>query len=281
MMLFLKEGRMKKLLMFFGFFLFFILFFAIGTSHAQEQYGHIRGKVTDSNQEPLPGVTVSLECPLYGTRSMMSSNGGTFRFLNLATGTYSLKCELPGFKTYVQENIIIQVGNNFDFPIVIETATIEEEVTVIASSPIIDTKLTGTAFNVTEAMLQEVPSARDIWAILKQIPGIDIWDENVGGSASGEQQLWSAKGQHTGMSGNYNMDGINITDMFATGASSRYYDFDSFEEIQVVTTGQNPDIRTGGISINLVTRRGGNKPEFLGRFFSPTTNSRGIIEPRN
>jgi hypothetical protein len=246
---------------------FLICLFVSDISPAQEQYGNIRGKVTDSNKEPLPGVTVTLDCPLYRARSMISSSGGTFRFLNLATGTYSLKCELPGFKTHVEENIIIRVGDNFDFPVILEPATIEEDVTVVATSPIVDTKKTGAAFNVTEVMLQELPSARDPWVILMHIPGIDVWSENVGGSTSGEQAAWSTKGSWTSNSGNYLMDGVNITDMFATGASSRYYDFDSFEEIQVVTTGQNPALKTGGVSINMVTRRGGNKVEFLGRFF--------------
>lgn len=257
---------MKKHLAILCVFLFFCLFI-FGVSIAQEQYGNIRGKVTDSNDEPLPGVTVTLECPLYGARSMISSSGGTFRFLNLATGTYSLKCELSGFKAYIEEDIIIRVGDNFDFLVVLEQATLEEDVTVVAKSPIVDTKKTGSTFNVTEVMLQEIPSARDPWDILKQIPGIDVWVENVGGSTSGEQAGFSGKGSYTLGSGNFVMDGINITDNYARGNSSRYYDFDSFEEIQIVTTGQNPSIKTGGVSVNMVTRRGGNKFEFLGRFF--------------
>ena len=113
-------------------FLLFILFtFTTGPSFAQEQYGHIRGKVTDSENVPLPGVTITLECPLYSTRTRLTSSGGVFRFLNLASGTYSLKCELSGFKTYIEEDIILRVGNNFDFPVVLEQATIAEDVTVV------------------------------------------------------------------------------------------------------------------------------------------------------
>jgi len=257
--------RQKQFAVLFVFLVFFLFISSI--SLAQEQYGHIRGKVTDTNDEPLPGVTVTLECPLYGTRTMMSLSGGAFRFLNLPSGTYSLKCELSGFKTHVEENIIIRVGNNFDFPIALEQATIAEDVTVVATSPIVDTKKTGAAYNVTEVMLQEIPSARDPWVILNQIPGIDVWQENVGGSTSGDQAIWSGKGSTTYFSGNYVMDGVNITDMHATGTTGRYFDFDSFEEILVTTTGQNPSMKTGGVSINMVTRRGGNKLEFLGRFF--------------
>jgi hypothetical protein len=255
---------MKRSLAILGFALFFLLV-STGISLAQEQYGNIRGKVTDANKEPLPGVTVTLECPLYGSRSMISSPGGIFRFLNLPSGTYSLKCELSGFKAYVEENIIIRVGNNFDFPVILEQASLEEDVTVVATSPMVDTKKTGTAFNVTEVMLQEIPSSRDPWAILKQTPGIFISGENVGGIDSGGESTWTSKGSQTTYFGNYSMDGVNISR--EKGQSSRNYDFDSFEEIQVVTTGQDPSIKTGGVAINMVTRRGGNKYEVLGRFF--------------
>ena len=253
--------------------LFFFLSLS-GLSYAQEQYGNIRGRVTDVNDEPLPGASITLECPLYGTRSVTSSTGGAFRFLNLQSGTYSLKCELQGFKTHVEENIIIRVGNNFDFTVILEQATLQEDVTVVATSPIIDTKITGTAYNVTEEILQEIPSPRDPWAIMKQIPGTDVWNENVGGSKSGERPSVEVKGTAGGYS-NFVMDGINITDTFYRGTSSRYYDFDSFEEIQITTTGQNPSVKTGGVSINMVTRRGGNNFEFLGRFFYTSDKLQG------
>jgi hypothetical protein len=255
---------MRKSFTILGFFLFFFIFIS-SFSLAQEQYGNIRGRVTDSNKEPLPGVTVTLECPLYGARSMMSSPGGIFRFLNLPSGTYSLKCELSGFKTYIEDNIIIRVGNNFDFPVVLEQATLEEDVTVVATSPMVDTKKTGTAFNVTEVMLQEIPSSRDPWAILKQTPGIFISGENVGGIDSAYESSWKSKGTSTNYFGTYSLDGVNVSTTL--GGSDRLYDFDSFEEIQVVTTGQDASIKTAGVAINMVTRRGGNKFEFLGRFF--------------
>jgi hypothetical protein len=248
--------------------IFLFCFYASSSqTFAQEQYGHIRGCVTDAEDAPLSGVTVTLASPQYGLRTVKSSPGGLFRFLNLVTGTYSLKCECPGFITYIDEEISIRVGSNFDFLIVLKQASLKEDVIVTASSPIVDAKKTSTAFNVTEAILQEIPSARDPWVVLSQIPGINMGGENVGGSRSGEQDIWTSKGQVSWWSSSYNMDGIDITDMFAVGSSSRYYDFDSFEEIQVVTSGQSASIKTGGVAINIVTRRGGNNFEFLGRFF--------------
>ena len=57
----------------------------------------------------------------------------------------------------------------------------------------------------------------------------------------------------------WNLDGVVITDMSATGASPTYFDFDAFEEITVTTGGNDLRVPTGGIGINLVTKRGTNE----------------------
>ena len=240
----------------------------------QEQYGNIRGKVTDEEGEPLPGVSLTLICPLFGNRTAQTSEGGTFRFLNLAPAIYSLKCELQGFKTHIQETIDIRVGTNFDFPIVLEPAVVEEEVTVMAESPIVDTKKTGISTVVTLEALQQIPSARDPWVILQQVPGVMVNSENVGGSLSGSQSSFSAKGSWYWDS-MWNLDGIPITDMAATGSSTMYYDFDIFEQMEVVSSGQDATIQTGGIAINFVTRRGGNKVQAMGRAFFTNDDLQG------
>ena len=49
-----------------------------------------------------------------------------------------------------------------------------------------------------------------------------------------------------------------ITDMSATGASPTYFDFGAFQEITVTTGGTDLAMQTGGVGINLVTKRGTN-----------------------
>jgi hypothetical protein len=57
----------------------------------------------------------------------------------------------------------------------------------------------------------------------------------------------------------WNLDGLTITDMAATGASPTYFDFEAFNEINVSTGGNDLQVQTGGININLTTKRGTNK----------------------
>jgi hypothetical protein len=254
--------------------IFIMFFFFLGFAFTQEQYGNIRGVVMDGQGNLLPGVTVTLDSKLYNSRSVTTTQGGIFRFINVYPGTYTLHCELAGFKSHIQENLIIRVGNNFDLQIVMEPAVLEEEVTVIAQSPIVDTKKTGTASNITLDMLQEIPSARDPWVILQHVAGIDISTENVGGSHTGQQSEFTSKGASPS-SAMWNLDGIPITDMVATGYSSRYFDFDSFSEMQVVTSGANADIQTSGVSINIITHRGSNKLGVMGRMFFANDDLQG------
>jgi hypothetical protein len=56
----------------------------------------------------------------------------------------------------------------------------------------------------------------------------------------------------------WNVDGVNITDFAATGSSPAYYDFDSFEEMQITTSGTDPRMQTPGAQLNMVTKRGTN-----------------------
>ena len=80
---------------------------------------------------------------------------------------------------------------------------------------------------------------------------------NVGGSESGQQSQFAGRGDN-GDNAMWSVDGVVITDMAAVGATPTYYDFDSFEEVQVSTGGNDLTLQTGGIGISFVTKRGGN-----------------------
>ena len=78
---------------------------------AQSQTGEIFGKVTDASGAVLPGVTVTLTGPsLLQPQVATTSETGSFQFPRLNVGTYTVKFELPGFKTVIKEGIEVTVG---------------------------------------------------------------------------------------------------------------------------------------------------------------------------
>ncbi len=114
-------------------------------------------------------------------------------------------------------------------------------------------------------MLNEVPTARDPWALMQHLPGRPDRRPNVGGSESTNQAQFTARGDN-GANTMWNIDGVTITDMAASGGSTTYFDFNVFEEVQFTTAGLDSRQQTGGLGINLVSKRGANALRALGPY---------------
>jgi hypothetical protein len=224
---------------------------------AQLASGNVYGVVNDEQGGALPGAAVTISGATIGTRSTTADSAGNFRFLNLDPGTYRVSVALPGFAT-VNRDVIVNTGANVNLTYGMKVATMEETITVETSSPIVDTKKTGTSTNFTQDELAKIPNSRDPWALLRSVPGVVMDRVNIAGNESGQQSAFAAKGSARA-DAVWNLDGVNITDMAAIGASPTYFDYDAFEEIQITTSGNDIRQSTGGVGLNFVTKRGTNQ----------------------
>jgi hypothetical protein len=223
---------------------------------AQQFTGRIEVTVVDSTGAVLPGATLELTGPRSQTE--ISDANGVARFLNLGPGIYQVKAVLTGFGDYVNNNVPVVAGGNVQLRASLVVGGVAAQIEVTAESPVIDAKKTGTGTNVTLDELQNIPSARDPWVVMQTVPGIITDRVNVGGSESGQQSGYQAKGA-SGADATWNMDGIPITDMAATGATPTYYDFDMFQEMAVTTGGSDMSMATGGVGLNFVLKSGTNQ----------------------
>jgi hypothetical protein len=245
-----------------------VLVLGASSAWAQSQTGDIFGKVTDSSGAVLPGATVTLTGPsLLQPQTATTSETGSFQFPRVEVGTYNVKFELSGFKTVVKEGIIVTVGFSANVSTQLGVSAVQETVTVTGESPIIDTRNTGTKQTFTLDQLQNIPSARDPWVILQQTAGIAMDRENIGGNMSGQQSNFVSRGASP-FNTKWSLDGIDTTDMAATGASPTYYDFDAFQEMTVNTGGVDVTQQTGGVGVNLVTKSGTDRFRGSARFYN-------------
>ena len=231
---------------------------------AQLQTGNIFGKTQAKDGSALPGVSVTLTGN-GAPQSFVTDATGAFRFLSLSPGTYNLKAELAGFGTATRNGVSVNIARNADVTMTLNPAA-AESITVTAEAPLLDVRKTGTGSDVSKIELEKIPTARDPWVILQQTPGVQMDRINVGGNQSGQQSGYVSKGSTSDQS-TWNVDGVNITDFAATGSSPSYYDFDSFEELQLTTGGSDPRIMTPGVQVNMVTKRGTNDIKGSGRAF--------------
>lgn len=240
-----------------------IALFAV-SGYAQFQTGNIYGRVQAKDGSVLPGVSVTLT-GVAAPQTTVTDALGNFRFLNLSPGTYSLKAELAGYGTATRSGVGVRVAANADVTMTLNPS-VSESITVTAEAPLLDARKAGTAINVPRVELEKIPTSRDPWTILQQAPSVQVDRINVGGNQSGQQSVYDAKGASFA-DNTWNVDGVNITDMGATGASPTYYDFDAFEEMQITTGGSDPRIMTPGVQLNMVTKRGTNDLRGSGRYY--------------
>lgn len=230
---------------------------------AQEFRGRINGTVTDNSGAVLPSVTVTATSPaLIQPQTTTAAADGTYRFIALPAGTYTVTFELNGFKTLKHEGIRVVIGTTLTVDARLDVATLQETVTVTGESPIVDTSTTTIGTNFTKELLTEIPNARDIWAAMSQAPGIVMTGYDVGGSHTGTQTGFNVYGlsqQRT-----TRIEGINTTEN--TDANAGYFDFGSFEEFQIGGAGTGADQDTPGGSMNVTVKSGGDR--FQGQWYS-------------
>ena len=239
---------------------------------AQVFTGRIEVTAVDATGAVLPGVAVELT----GTRNatLATDAGGVARFLNLEPGSYQVKASLAGFSDYLNKEVPVGAGGTVPLKVTLRVAGVHESVEVAAETPVIDARKSGTSTNVTLDELRNIPSARDPWVVMQTVPGVIVDRVNVGGSESGQQSTYQAKGA-SGADATWNLDGIPITDMAATGSTPTYYDFDMFQEMNVTTGGSDMGSSTGGVHLNLVLKSGTSTPHGSARVYLEDQSMQG------
>lgn len=242
------------------------------TAGAQVFTGRIDVTVIDSSGDVLPGVTVEVKGPL--TQTAVTDSQGQVHLLNLASGTYQLRASLKGFSDYLNRGLPVSAGTSLPLKITLGIQGVQEQVQVSSEVPIIDPGRQAISTNAGRPELQHVPTARDPWVVLRSIPGVMVEGVNVGGSASGQQPKYVAKGAPAGDNTWY-LEGVPITDMTGLGSSPSYYDFDAFQEMQVATGGSDARLATPGVHTNIVLRSGANTLHGSARLFFENENLQG------
>ncbi|MBI4486460.1 MAG: TonB-dependent receptor [Acidobacteria bacterium] len=217
--------------------------------------GAIDGKVTDTSNAVLPGVTVTIASPsMMGTRDTITTATGTYRFVSITPGEYEVTFELPGFATVKRTDVRVGAAFTATLNIQMNLAGLAEAVTVTGASPVVDTQATKITTSYSAAALAALPSgSNDPWAMLAETPAIKMERIDVGGSTAGTQTQFSAYGT-AGQRPYY--EGINGTE--GTGANGNYVDMNAYDEVAVNTVGNNAEMGPPGVMMVFVVKSGGN-----------------------
>jgi hypothetical protein len=118
----------------------------------------LAGVIKDSSGGVLPGASVTIvKTDTAMTRSVTTGVDGTFVFPNLPVGPYQLKVALDGFNTLVQDGIVLQVNTNPTLELTLTVGSIGEQVTVAASSAMLETRSTGVGQVIDNQQVTQIP----------------------------------------------------------------------------------------------------------------------------
>ncbi|MGZ5555684.1 MAG: carboxypeptidase regulatory-like domain-containing protein, partial [Candidatus Aminicenantales bacterium] len=222
-----------------------------GLTFAQlTQEGRINGKVVDKQGAPLPGVSVEAISPkLIGKAVAITDATGVYRLMALPSGTFEITFKLQGFKTLVHKGVILEMSQTLALNAALEEATIEEQVTVVGQSPLIDVKSTVKGQVMTKETYMTLPRGRSFDSLVATIPGVSNDKFTAGISVDGA----------TGAENTYYADGADTTD-FHLGVKGQNVVLELLDEVKVTASGYNAEFggSMGGV-INVITRAGGNE----------------------
>src|SRR5689334_24068990 len=118
----------------------------------------ISGTARDQSGAVLPGVEITATQTDTGiTRTTVTNETGSYVLPNLALGPYRLEAALPGFRTYAQSGIVLQVNSSVVINPVMEVGQIAQSVEVEANVAMVETRATGVGQVIDNAKILELP----------------------------------------------------------------------------------------------------------------------------
>lgn len=235
-----------------------VLFLLIPFQGIASETGKIQGRVVDKDEESLPGVRIEAKSPnLQGIRTAVTTQKGDFIFPLLPVGTYTLTYNLAGFNPLVQEKVVVKLGQVTNLEATLQLSKINEEIVVIATTPIVDITSTDTSYRITSDDLARAPvQNRTIIDAIKFTPGITgVRTDTRRGTATGGHPSFRGEGEE---GNNWIVDGLSISGVRLKN-SGMHINYDSLDEIQVISDPFSPEFGSayGGV-INMVTKSGSN-----------------------
>ncbi len=132
---------------------------AVFGSHAMAQVtASITGNVKDASGAIVPGASLTIKNKESGfTRSVESDSNGGYNAQSLPVGSYEITVEKEGFKQQIRSGITLSVSQQAIINLVLEVGNVEQQVTVTAEAPLVNTSLSPTSGLVTETQVKDLP----------------------------------------------------------------------------------------------------------------------------
>jgi len=218
-----------------------------------QQTGAIHGKVLATDGSALPGVTVEARSNLLPQpRVTTTDSNGDYRLPALIPGPYTVTYTLAGMQTMTR-NVNVVLLQDVPLNVSLGVAGVSENITVTASSTLVNKESTALQSGLTTEQIRELPITQNYSDLQKFIPGVMYNPDTFRGPSAGA----------SGQDNVYLFDGVNITMPLFGILNSNSADPNNHDiaQVSVIRGGAKATDfdRAGGFQIDTVTKSGTNK----------------------
>ncbi len=172
------------------------VFLSAGVARAQTAAA-LSGAVHDRTGAVLAAAKITAHHIDTGlSRTTLTDGDGHFVFPALPAGEYELRAETPSFRPLVRKGIHLTVAENVALDLTLELGPIDQEVTVTAEAPLVNTQTAELSYLVSDGAMRELPlNGRNYTDLALLQPGVISFPYRDGGSVVAHGLGMSMNGQ--------------------------------------------------------------------------------------
>jgi hypothetical protein len=150
--------------------IFCLMAFAADPLSAQIDTGGITGTVTDKSGAIVPSATITLTNDATGVvLSTKSTSTGTYSLNAIRPGTYTLRGEVAGFQTFIDNGLEVHLQSTLTVDIAFTAGAVKQQVTVTAAAPLLQAENAAIGQTVTSQTVNDLPLNGRNWTSLGQL----------------------------------------------------------------------------------------------------------------
>jgi hypothetical protein len=228
---------------------------------AQAVKGSLVGNISDSSGLVLPGVSVTItEVRTNISSSATTNESGYYVFSNLKDGTYRVVSTLSGFKRVVRDGVDVPVNATVRVDLKMEVGAIEESLTVVGTTPLLQTDRADTSRTIESVQLTEVPLGfnRNFQGMMITVPGALRMQRPHSDFFNAQDSLSSNVNGQSRLANNVQIEGID--DNHRTGLLTTLIpSAEAIEAVNISTSAYDAEFgRAGGAITNVTLKSGTN-----------------------
>jgi carboxypeptidase family protein/TonB-dependent receptor-like protein len=228
---------------------------------AQAVKGSLVGNIMDPAGFALPGVTVTItEVNTSIAYTAVTNESGNYTFSNLKDGKYRVGAELSGFKRVVRDGVDVPVNATVRVDLKMEVGAVEESVTVVGESPLLQTDRADTSRIIESIHLAEVPLGfnRNFQGMMITVPGALRLQRPHSDFFNAQDSLSTNVNGQSRLANNVQIEGID--DNHRTGLLTTLIpSAEAIETVNISTSAYDAEFgRAGGAITNVTLKSGTN-----------------------